>query len=141
MITKGIVEEVLSQYKVKVRLPIFDGVKSNKNEVLNSATICTLPSIDNVVTVGDIVFVGFEDNDLGKPIVIGQLFSSKSNNTKSDLKLNTLYTESITKLSSSTWIGAITPKEINSLYGVRDFIQNQLDELNSRLKKLEGDNN
>ena len=143
MITKGIIEEILPKYKVRVRLPLLNGMVQStsglKTNELSLATICVLPNISNVLNVGDIVFVGFEDNDLSKPIILGQLFSDKSFTTKINLDVAKFSTSSYTKLAMDTWIGNISPDEINSLYGVKGFIQKQLDDLDERLKKLEKD--
>ena len=61
MVTKGIVEEIITPYQIKVRLPIFDGAKNTKysvtNEELALSTICSISGSSNQVNVGDVVFV------------------------------------------------------------------------------------
>lgn len=125
MITKGIVEEVLDN-KVRIRLPIYDGISGSSNSTkkadLNIATICSLPNASTVVSENDIVWVGFEDNDESKPIILGHLYKSKTK-TKASLEIGSLKTDSVTKLNSDTYIGKVTPKEINCLVGISDNIE------------------
>ena len=91
MITKAIVEEVLTPYQVRVRIPILDRVSSSElstpTEELNIATICSLPNCYINVQKGDIVFVGFEDNTYRKAVILGHL-SREACITYSDINLN-----------------------------------------------------
>ena len=41
------------------------------------ASVCGIPGIQNYINVGDIVYVGFEDNDMGKPVILGHLLTSQ----------------------------------------------------------------
>ena len=106
MITKGIVQEFIDNYSVRVRLPIFDGSEKSQYGIPNSglsvATICSLPNANSGVGIGDVVFVGFEDNDLGKPIILGHLYKEAITNTKLNLELNSLTTHSTTTLNEQT---------------------------------------
>lgn len=142
MITKGIVEKIITPYNVKVRIPLFDAIEEAKNGVstedLSDAVICTLPNSANVLSEGDIVFVAFEDDYISKPIIIGHLYREIKSNTKIDLNLNNLTTNSTTKLNKDTYIGNIKPKEISYLSGVKDNIQNQIDNLKDLIEELRG---
>lgn len=119
MITKGIIEEKIDEYSYRVRLPIFDGIKSSANGKPNSslriATLCTMPFIKNSIVVGNIVFVGFEDNDMGKPIILGTLACSKNDNmiNKSILSTSGVITDELqvkdsATLPKSTMVGEVT---------------------------------
>ena len=59
MITRAIVEEIVSPYQVKVRIPLLDRAESSpmstKKEDLNIATICSLPNCYVNMQVGDVV--------------------------------------------------------------------------------------
>lgn len=131
MITKGIVEEIVDSYYVKVRLPIYDGVPIGTTYVptddLNRATVCTLPSIRPHLKIGDVVFVGFEDNDLGKPIILGCLYRESTTGSVSNIIADSLTVNIDAHLSAETSIGDVTPNEIGSLKGIRDNIQGQID--------------
>ena len=134
MITKGIVEE-LKGYQAKVRLPIYDGLANTKNatsnENLSYATVCITTNLNNSLNVGDIVYVSFEDNDKGKPVILGQLYKEEMN-TLADIKLNSANINQLTvnknaSLPQNTSIGSISSKEIAALSGIKDNIQNQID--------------
>ena len=134
MITKGIVEE-LKGYQAKVRLPIYDGLANTKNatsnENLSYATVCITTNLNNSLNVGDIVYVSFEDNDKGKPVIFGQLYKEEMN-TLADIKLNSANINQLTvnknaSLPQNTSIGSISSKEIAALSGIKDNIQNQID--------------
>lgn len=140
MITKGIVEEI-DNYLVKVRLPVFDKIAGAKNATLtqdlSDATICCQPNSKYQVSVGDVVFVGFEDNDISKPIILGQLYRDVDSNTFMSLVLSGLETKSTTTLSKDTTIGEVKSSEIECLKNVKTNIQQQLNELIDRVNKLE----
>ena len=134
MITKGIVEE-LKGYQAKVRLPIYDGLANTKNatsnENLSYAAVCVTTNLNNSLNVGDIVYVSFEDNDKGKPVILGQLYKEEMN-TLADIKLNSANINQLTvnknaSLPQNTSIGSISSKEIAALSGIKDNIQNQID--------------
>lgn len=149
MITKGIVESIVDKYSIKVRLPIFDKAKDTKNATptqdLNNATICTLPNSEGQLSEGDIVFVGFEDNDTSKPIILGQLYRDIDQQTLMSLTLGALTTTSTTNLNKLTTIGDVKSNEIECLVGIKSNIQQQLNEIISRIdeitKQMNGGNN
>lgn len=134
MITKGIVEEI-NNYSVKVRMPTYDAIEGAKeateNKDLSYATICTLPNASNLVNKGDIVFVGFEDNDLGKPIILGHLFKQNKSDTYIDLDLRKLNVWSSTSLTKDTSIGDVKSTEIAYLKGLKSNIQEQINNLSN----------
>lgn len=145
MVTKGIVQKILDNYNIRVRLPILDGIENSKYGVLNKdlsvATISCLPNTSNLVSEGDIVFVAFEDNDLSKPVIIGHLYKESLSNTKLNLELNSLITNSITKLNEQTWIGEVRPHEISYLHGLKAPIQQQIDNIMNYLNMTNEDLN
>lgn len=141
MITKGIVEEILSPSEVKVRIPVFDRANetslSTKTEDLTVAAICGLPSCYNFVEVGDIVFVGFEDNTTYRAIVLGHLVTDKYREPSIRANLGSLSVSGMTCLSENTSIGSVTSHEISMLQGLSDNIQQQLSFIMERLDLLE----
>lgn len=144
MVTKAIVEEIISEYQVRVRVPFYNSIKgasfATPTEDLSIAAICTLPNTYNTIHLGDIVFVSFEDNDISKPVVLGILYKEDGNidtNNMLDMEVKLFKTHSTTILSEDTTIGNVTPFEIRQLGGVKDNIQAQLDALDARLKELE----
>ena len=84
MITRAIiVDKDLNIGKLKVKIPILDGIGDGGIST-NWASIIYTPGLDIDYQVGDIVIVGFEDNDVGSPIVLGFL---KLKNTKIDSRI------------------------------------------------------
>lgn len=142
MVTKAIIESVESQYLVKVRIPILDSspefVDATNYDSLSDATICTLPRTSYVPEIGDIVFVAFEDNDKGRPIIIGCLFKESGNDSQVNIEANNLIVNSKTQLSSSTSIGNISYDELKYLEGLKQNIQATFQNIEDRLKELEG---
>lgn len=140
MITKGIVEEVITQYKIKVRAPMLDRIDmvglSTSAENLNIATICSLPNLDMNIKVGDVVFIGFEDNDYSKPIVLGTLYRSAASDTYCDLILNSLNIVTEANLPAMTSIGNITPDNIKCLENLTTNIQDQINILTDKVDFL-----
>lgn len=140
MITKAIVEEIISPYEVRVRIPLLDRQKnttlSTKTEDLNIATICTLPNCYCNPQVGDIVFVGFEDNTYYRVVILGYLCKEAMTPTYSDITFNSLQVKSSASLPEETTIGNVTSSELAKLEGVRESIQKQLDNLKEQQTRL-----
>jgi hypothetical protein len=142
MITRGIVEEVIDRYKVRVRLPLLDGVDGGNShktkDELRTMVICTLPRVDLNLQVKDIVFVAFEDYDETNAVVLGCLFRENASSTLASINAANLYVEGGAELPRCTSIGQVTADEIGYLSGVNDNIQKQLNSIFDRLKTLEG---
>lgn len=81
MITKAIIEQKLDEFQYKVRIPIFDRT-SDSTYFTDTAelaiAVASVPKgITNTLEVNDIVFVGFEDNNIANPVILGQLYNEK----------------------------------------------------------------
>ena len=91
MITRAYITEVITSKKVRVRIPIYDRVEkaglSVSNDDLSIATICTPPNMVYNPQVGDVVFVGFEDNDISYPVVLGYMMTTKESRVNKDLNV------------------------------------------------------
>ena len=142
MVTKAIIESIESKYLVKVRIPLLDSgpefSDATDYDSLSDAIICTLPRTSYIPEIGDIVFVTFEDNDKGKPIIIGCLFKESGNDSQIDIEVNNLVVKSKTQLSSSINIGSISYDELKYLEGLKQNIQATFSNIEDRLKELEG---
>lgn len=141
MITKGIIEDIISQYEVVVRIPILDSIseysEATHSHNLSTAFMCIPPRLRFVPQIGDVVIIGFEDNDRGKPIIIGCLFKESGNLSQSDLELRNLEVSSSAKLSKQTTIGDVNYEQIKYLQGLGENVQLALNDIYDRLKKLE----
>jgi hypothetical protein len=84
MITLGEIKSINSDTNMcLVKLPTLEGA-GNKNKIELHATMMLPPGIDTGYEVGDVVFVSFVDNSLGRPTVLGQLYRGPGNGTKID---------------------------------------------------------
>lgn len=76
MITKGIVQRVDRRgNQFIVRVPLFENA-STVNPVSLKAYQCIVPGLYNNLYVGDIVYIGFEENAMEKPIILGKFFKN-----------------------------------------------------------------
>lgn len=142
MVTKAIIEEVINNYQVKVRIPTLDSTEnfstSTSKVELSTAIVCVQPRSTFVPEVGDIVIVSFEDNDKGKPIIIGCLFKESDNLSQVDLTARNLTVNEGTLLSKNTQIGDIDYNQLKYLQGLQEPVQQALNNIVERLNKLEG---
>lgn len=137
MLTKGIVEKLIDSYKIKVRIPVYNkpnyinGATSTDN--LYEACICTLPNCYINVQVGDIVILGFEDDDISQPIILGCLYAKDITDSKIDLISNSLQALNSATLPQNTSIGKVTARDLGYLTGLKSNVQGQIDTINSYL--------
>lgn len=83
MITKAIVKSInRSGNRCVVRMPLFE-TASSTSPVEIEALVNITPGLFNNLFINDIVFVGFEENALEKPIILGKLYrgTNYENNT------------------------------------------------------------
>jgi hypothetical protein len=102
-----------------------------------TATVCSLPNCYINVQIGDIVFVGFEDNTYHKAVILGHMKRDVLSTSYSDISLGNLKAVYSADLPVKTNIGNITPDNLLCLSGVSDNIQNQINLLNKRLLVIE----
>ena len=140
MITKAIVEEIISPYQVKVRIPTLDRVSSSavstSKDNLNIATICSLPNCYINLQVGDIVFVGFEDNTYYRAVVLGHLCRDALTDTYADVSFRSVDVKGEATLPYYTTIGNLTSEELSRLSGVSENIQKQLNFLQEQITAI-----
>lgn len=75
MLTKGIIQSInATGNRCTVRMPLFENA-GNASQVQATALVNITPGIFNNLAVGDVVFVGFEESALEKPIILGKLFT------------------------------------------------------------------
>lgn len=77
MIVKGIIQSVdLLKNTYKVRIPFYENVTDGTPGTY-SGTISTQPGIVPDYNVNDVVYLGFENNLIDAPIILGKLFLDK----------------------------------------------------------------
>lgn len=143
MITKGFVEEVLDNNSVKVRCPVFDGILSAEENNLNysSAPISSMSGVKCSINVGDVVFVGFENDDRFNPIVLGCLYLGEGNRVSSEtsMELESIDVLSSAKLSKNTSIGDVLEEDLANLTGLNNNIQEFFNDSDDSLEKFDKD--
>lgn len=130
MLVKGIIEQKVDIYSYKVRIPFLNKISEDSNptstENLSVATINTIPGIHSVFEEGDVVFVDFENDDFSDPVILGKLDRDSTKTSYNNLDTSTLNVNLTANLPQETYIGDITPFELNSLKGIEGNIQQQL---------------
>lgn len=134
MIVKGLIKTIdISDNSCTVRLPIFETAAS-QGEVVLKAVISTVPGMYSGYTVGDIVFVDFENNKLNQPIVVGKLYlganAEEASKNKGGLTVSNLTVSSSASLPIDTKLvledlGNIAPVDngITSYKSISDIIK------------------
>lgn len=83
MIQKAIIESIIDDYSVKIRIPKYDKMYNDglTYDELSTGIICSIPGTTVKYSVNDVVLVGFENNELGKPVVLGLLYTNKESDS------------------------------------------------------------
>ena len=142
MITRGIVEEIVSPYQIKVRIPSLDRSTIHSNNAtrnnINIATICSLPRCNLNLQPGDVVFVAFEGRDSFDDLVIlGVLYKETSSKGIPKQQLQELTVLSTASLPFDTSIGDVSSSAIQSLRGCKGNLQEELTIIKERLQNIE----
>ena len=79
MLTKAIIQSIdYTKNMCRVRIPLFENASRNVNMIEADAQINIVPGIYNSYKTGDVVFIGFEENKMELPVILGKLFVSTS---------------------------------------------------------------
>lgn len=140
MITRGIIEKSIDEYRVKVRVPSVDRMSTSSvhtsTDNLNTAIFATLPGCEVHLQPGDVVIVSIDDSG-DSAIILGYLYRMESVNKQCSYRADSLIVTDAATLSNNTTIGEVNSSEIACLKGVNENLQKQLDDLNRRLTLLE----
>lgn len=124
MITKGyIISKATNPTKFTVRLPIFETANSNEANIYKpftlDASLLMTPGNYMGYNIGDCVFIGFEDNDYSKPVILGKLFTgdTETPNTVKEVN-NQLLVNSGAILPANTSIGNVSAQDLKALEGI-----------------------
>lgn len=84
MLTKAIIQNIdYTKNVCRVRIPLFENASRNVDMIEADAQINIVPGIYNSYKTGDIVFIGFEENKMELPVILGKLFISASDEASS----------------------------------------------------------
>jgi hypothetical protein len=79
VLTKAIIQSIdYTKNTCRVRIPLFENASRNINMIEADAQLNIVPGIYNSYKTGDIVFIGFEENKMELPVILGKLFVTAS---------------------------------------------------------------
>ena len=140
MLCKAIIESKLSTYKFKVRIPsLHKGVESigaTPTQSIPTAIASISAGVYPALKTNDIVLVGFEDDNIDKPIIVGLLFTENAYNTGSDIISDSLQVKVNTVLPQETQIGEVTSTNIKHLKNLNNNVQEQFNSANNRIDDI-----
>lgn len=110
MLLKGIIVGYNGN-KYKVRIPTFE-VAGNAQKYIVDATVAYEPGNIKGLLIDDVVYVGFENNDIDRPVILGKLLTNNEEKASAFYKAADLEVSGSTKLSSNTQIGDINYNDI-----------------------------
>jgi len=106
VLTKAIIQSIdYTKNMCRVRIPLFENAARNVNIIEADAQINIVPGIYNSYKTGDIVFIGFEENKMELPIILGKLFvsaSTEANSYRGSVSGNSLAITDTAQLPYST---------------------------------------
>ena len=119
MIQKAIIEQKIDKYSMRVRIPVYNKIKSDPTatptDELYVASIQTLPGCSPNYQEGDVVLVDFENDNIAYPVIIGLLYRQDMSEGSTDITADSLTVNVNTNLSENTLIGNVTPESIQKL--------------------------
>ena len=84
MLTKAIIQSVdYTKNICRVRIPLFETAARNVKMIEADAQFSIVPGVYNSYKTGDIVFIGFEENKIDLPVILGKLFVSATDEATS----------------------------------------------------------
>jgi hypothetical protein len=106
MLTKAIIQSIdYTKNMCRVRIPLFENASRNINMIEADAQINIVPGIYNSYKTGDVVFIGFEENKMELPVILGKLFISaaaEAGSYRGNISGNSLAITDTAKLPYST---------------------------------------
>lgn len=127
MIQKAIIEEIIQGgYQARVRIPRYNKAASSPTATdtgdLAIATICTFPGIHPSYQIGDIVFVGFENEEINQPVILGLLYRENMGNSMSDMVDVILPSEQLNTVNDAQGLsGNLSDININTNLDMKDY--------------------
>ena len=120
MITKAIVlNKINNSNKYLVRVPIFETFTNTSssdnltNAAIFEATYAYQPGNTDGIVPNDVVYVGFENNDLNEVVILGKLYLGDEGSATSHQNVNTLTVNGSTNLNGHVKINGIDVSVIN----------------------------
>jgi len=108
--------------KFKIYVPIFRRAGEPENNPSGAstmyATLCYNPGAENGYRVGDVVYISFENNQVGEPVILGKLFLNNTQESENSTYLigDELNISKSAKLPIDTTIGDVKLSNIENLF-------------------------
>ena len=84
MLTKAIIQSIdYTKNICRVRIPLFENASRNVSMIEADAQFSIVPGVYNSYKAGDVVFIGFEENKMELPVILGKLFVSAATEASS----------------------------------------------------------
>jgi hypothetical protein len=120
VLTKAIIQSIdYTKNMCRVRIPLFENASRNVNMIEADAQINIVPGIYNSYKTGDIVFIGFEENKMELPVILGKLFvsaSTEAGSYRGNVSGNSLAITDTAQLPYSTLFDFSKIAQNNKLY-------------------------
>jgi len=124
MITKAIIlERIINSNTYAVRVPYLESAGIRTGKII--ATLSDNPAISEEYRVGDVVYVGFEEHQAEKVVILGKL-SLNENEPRGHANLESLDVQNSARLPKNTTIGDVDYSEILSAFRKFDSKQDTL---------------
>lgn len=134
MITKAIIKEKKDNLFL-VRIPLLESAGTT-DEVVLTATLCHEPGNIEAYNINDVVFVGFENNAIGSPIILGKLYTGKPEKPIGRFFTACLDATVSAKLPGDTSVGDISSEAVYNALKNDPITQNRLEELEKQMRGL-----
>ncbi len=120
MLTKAIIQSIdYTKNMCRVRIPLFENASRNVTMIEADAQINIVPGIYNSYKTGDVVFIGFEENKMELPVILGKLFvsaSAEAGSYRGNVSGNSLAITDTAQLPYSTLFDFSKIAQNNKLY-------------------------
>lgn len=129
MIQKAIITSIdYATGKIKVRIPRFE-VAGVSTQFIIESTLCYEPGNYNNYQVNDVVYVGFENYELDKPIILGKLFTGIPEEASNYSYTKALKVLGSSNLSKDTKIGDLSYSDLEYSKKKVDYLLEKVTEL------------
>ena len=137
MVQKGIIRSIdLDARRAYVNIPIFQNAASTA-EILFCCPFSYQPGNVCGYAVNDVVYVGFENNDLEYPFILGKLYTkADAGSSPTAFNGNSLTITGKTVLSDDTKIGDITYDKLMEIIARTDALTENVDNATAAIKNL-----
>ena len=120
MLTKAIIQSIdYTKNMCRVRIPLFENAARNVQMIEADAQINIVPGIYNSYKTGDIVFIGFEENKMELPVILGKLYvsaSAEASSYRGNVSGNSLAITDTAQLPYSTLFNYDKISQNNTIY-------------------------